>query len=66
MKKFRFVRKLGYALPMAAVAGGAHAAVSTEVTSALSTGAVDAATVGAGVILIVLAVKTVKWLRMAL
>ncbi|WP_354677108.1 major capsid protein [Cupriavidus plantarum] len=48
------------------VAAAAQAAVPTEVTSALSTGATDAAAVGGGVILIVLAVKVIKWLRMAL
>lgn len=50
----------------AMTAGVAHAAVDTSVSQALSTAATDAATVGAGVILIVLAVKAVKWLRSAL
>ncbi|SPD67818.1 conserved exported protein of unknown function (plasmid) [Cupriavidus taiwanensis] len=48
------------------VAGVANAAVPAAVTTALADGATDAAAVGAGVILIVLAVKVIKWLRMAL
>jgi predicted transcriptional regulator len=47
-------------------AGAANAAVDPSVSTALSGAATDAATVGAGVILIVLAVKAVKWLRSAL
>lgn len=62
----RYVRKLGYAVPFAAIGGAAQAAVDTSVTTALSTAATDAAAVGAGVILIVLAVKAVRWLRSAL
>lgn len=62
----RYVRKLGYAVPLAIIGGAANAAVDTSVSTALSTAATDAATVGAGVILIVLAVKAVKWLRSAL
>ncbi|SOY66567.1 major capsid protein [Cupriavidus taiwanensis] len=61
----KYVRKLGYAVPLM-VAGAAHATVPTEVTTKLAEAATDAAAVGAGIILIVLAVKAVKWLRSAL
>ncbi|MFJ1258837.1 major capsid protein [Cupriavidus sp. CuC1] len=62
----KLIRKLGYAVPLLAVGGVAHASIDPSVSTALSTAATDAATVGAGVILIVLAVKAVKWLRSAL
>ncbi|WP_439682488.1 Methyltransferase [Cupriavidus oxalaticus] len=62
----KYVRKLGYAVPLLVAAGVAHAEVPAAVTSKLAEAAVDAAAVGAGIILIVLAVKAVKWLRSAL
>lgn len=60
------MKKKLIALAVLSAAGVANAAVDGSVSTALATAATDAATVGAGVILIVLAVKAVKWLRSAL
>jgi len=57
------MNKIALAVASLAVASGANAALSTDVTTAISTAASDGATLGGLILAVLIGIAAFKWLR---